>query len=835
MAPTIITAVYDIGRERIDGRSIQDYKNFIVNTLQAIHEPFVVYLDPKLGWKQELLKIRTSITVIEIPLTELHMYKYKDRVVSILQSPEFKHRISHPNDITNKLPEYSILQYNKLFFVEDAIQRNVYQSRQFVWMDAGFSRFFPNKTAVYTLKPMSENTFHVQAYFTKPLLESITYNNYIGTNYRIFQGGLWMASPAEFALAKAEIMRVWENEMMAKQRIDNEQIAMVYAYKQNPALFTVHLQMNSMTHLFNTMFQERVPPTTDKATVVTSYYRIPSKHSHTHYEEWIANFMLLTMNVIIYVDAESHNFLRSRYPESQKRKYKVREFKDFKTSKYNWEKEVAKNTKPHPGHNARLFQLWAEKFYFVEEAIDWNPYNTVCFVWMDIGCVRSADCIPRMTGFPDVSKINTQRVSFLQIEPWLPTDAEQAKTLTDAQFLKRNPLGGTLFAGGAQALRAFIPVYTEVLEEADRLGVFKGEDQYLYAFCALRRPDLVCLIKPPNTDYDTWFSLQIVWSAKPPLRIILVGPGIMPIPPTGWGACEILIWDMAKTLRKQGHDITILNTKDMAAVTSDIMDRKPDFVHIQYDDYAYIAGFIAPYTKGVAITSHYGYLDQKQRWGGYMDTFRLAIGHTEPNIYHFALSESIKNVYLEHGVNPARVYVVPNGADDTLFRYTSSPKYPERSIVVGKMEVRKGQYKLMNVENVWFAGNRGDGSFDYRHPRWLNEWSKPVLYDSLTDYGNLILLSDGEADPLVVKEAFTAGLGVVVSGWASANLDTTKPFITVIPNNRLNDISYIAEQIAENRRIATTMRDTIREYSRQFAWPRLMEDYTKRIYSLMEK
>ena len=27
------------------------------------------------------------------------------------------------------------------------------------------------------------------------------------------------------------------------------------------------------------------------------------------------------------------------------------------------------------------------------------------------------------------------------------------------------------------------------------------------------------------------------------MKVAIVGPGIMPIPPTGWGAVEILIWD----------------------------------------------------------------------------------------------------------------------------------------------------------------------------------------------------------------------------------------------------------------------------------------------------
>ena len=36
------------------------------------------------------------------------------------------------------------------------------------------------------------------------------------------------------------------------------------------------------------------------------------------------------------------------------------------------------------------------------------------------------------------------------------------------------------------------------------------------------------------------------------MKICLVGPGIMPIPPTGWGAVESLMWDYNIILKEQG-------------------------------------------------------------------------------------------------------------------------------------------------------------------------------------------------------------------------------------------------------------------------------------------
>ena len=38
------------------------------------------------------------------------------------------------------------------------------------------------------------------------------------------------------------------------------------------------------------------------------------------------------------------------------------------------------------------------------------------------------------------------------------------------------------------------------------------------------------------------------------MKISIIGPGIMPIPPTGWGAVEILIWDQKLALEELGHE-----------------------------------------------------------------------------------------------------------------------------------------------------------------------------------------------------------------------------------------------------------------------------------------
>jgi hypothetical protein len=175
-----------------------------------------------------------------------------------------------------------------------------------------------------------------------------------------------------------------------------------------------------------------------------------------------------------------------------------------------------------------------------------------------------------------------------------------------------------------------------------------------------------------------------------------------------------------------------------------------------------------------------------------------------------------------------RIRVMRNGARDDLFLFTMEPVHGDRSIYLGKVELRKGQYKYQSIPSIDFVGNYHDSPFNRGSSAYKGEWSKDKLYEEMTEYGNLVLLSSGEADPLVVKEAMVAGLGVVVSECASANLDigVDRPWITVIPNGKLNDLDYIAARIEENRNAALAAREDIREYGlSKFGWSKILQEY----------
>jgi len=83
-----------------------------------------------------------------------------------------------------------------------------------------------------------------------------------------------------------------------------------------------------------------------------------------------------------------------------------------------------------------------------------------------------------------------------------------------------------------------------------------------------------------------------------------------------------------------------------------------------------------------------------------------------------------------------------------------------------------------------------------------------------------------------VKEALVAGLGVVVSEWAAANLDP-HPFLTVVEASKLDDTAYVAQKIKENREYSVKHRREIKEYSRKHTWTHRTTEYANLVRSIV--
>ena len=206
------------------------------------------------------------------------------------------------------------------------------------------------------------------------------------------------------------------------------------------------------------------------------------------------------------------------------------------------------------------------------------------------------------------------------------------------------------------------------------------------------------------------------------MKISIIGPGLMPIPPKGWGAVESLIWDMANALKDLGQEVQIINTTDPNKVLASIKEFDPDFVHINYDDFIVLYPHI---DKPKAMTSHFGYLERPDMMNGYVNIFNK-FQEMKPNV--FCLSEGIKNIYKVFSNFPEeKLFVTPNGVNVDAFNFKEEPAHPHRSMYLAKVDYRKRQHLFQNIDSLWFAGNIVDERYDTKN-NYLGEWSKEQLY-----------------------------------------------------------------------------------------------------------
>lgn len=324
------------------------------------------------------------------------------------------------------------------------------------------------------------------------------------------------------------------------------------------------------------------------------------------------------------------------------------------------------------------------------------------------------------------------------------------------------------------------------------------------------------------------------------LKFCLVGPGIMPIPPSGWGALERQIWDRACVLGEMGHEGVIVNTPNVDEIIKECLSEKFDAIHIHYDVfYSVIDEIYDKVDCPILFSSHYPYIDQvnMHRRDGYDRIFNYMMENSH-KFYNFAVSPKDYYYFLKMGFPQERIFWLMEGTNSSTFRYSEDCKNPDKSIYLGKIEERKKQYKYQSIPNIDFVGKYVPGtSFDPNLPNYKGEWDREQLCNDLTSYANMVLLSDGEnGTSLAIKEALVNGLGVVVSQHSMSEIEIGLEFVEVIPEHKLDDIDYVAERIEHNRKVSCSMREQIREYGmKTFALERLIVEYLNNVRRIKNK
>jgi hypothetical protein len=281
----------------------------------------------------------------------------------------------------------------------------------------------------------------------------------------------------------------------------------------------------------------------------------------------------------------------------------------------------------------------------------------------------------------------------------------------------------------------------------------------------------------------------------------------MRIPPHGsWGTIEAAIWELKYLAEAAGHEFYIVNTKDRAAIVAGVNRIAPDVVHLHCEFHFHLASYLR--AKVRIIGSQWPRLYEPENEA---EAMRFFAG----DAYVCCVSERIRRRCLEMGIAESRLLFAPTGACSDLIDFRSEADFPDRAICLAPVNPAQRQHYLKHIPWVEFAGPirpKKDPAFE-RHPTYLGDWTRAKVRSDLSNYAGLVLLTKEGTAPLAIYEALMAGLGVVISEAAVVNLDSLKPFVTVMPEHRISDRDFVTAIIKANLEVSRSMRREIRRYA----------------------
>jgi len=244
---TVVTSLINIGREQVDGRKFSDYTEWFLRTL-LVPAPMIVYCEPEL--MDMVKRVRQSgpwpTKIVPQNLYTMPLAWSVPIVETIQGNSAWKATRPHPNDLTNRCPGYPAVTHSKMAWMLNAIEENPFKTDMFFWIDAGLSRFWkgfdprqaePHIRTVRDLRKSRKIYAQVGGFknhvFERMMGQPYTADEVVGTNECMMMAGFFGGHAEPMKKFCESILYFYVNEMIQKNRIDNEQSSMIIECQKN--------------------------------------------------------------------------------------------------------------------------------------------------------------------------------------------------------------------------------------------------------------------------------------------------------------------------------------------------------------------------------------------------------------------------------------------------------------------------------------------------------------------------------------------------------------------------------------------------------------------------
>jgi hypothetical protein len=237
--PTIITMFYNI--RKIENSNYNKNQNFYYNLsskfILLLPYPLVIFIEPN---NTELEDFILTIRKDKLDLTYIYKFNLEDTYYFqyINQINENKNHFTiHNINLEKDTTLYLILNHNKFFFIEKAIELNFFNSSHFAYIDFGINHVAKNLDEIHNWFLYIPNK--IKQLCINPFIENINPKEYFQYIYHNNAGGLFTGSK-ENLLKYSELFKNKWLEIINDKWFQFDEVIMSMVIRDNYDMFDLY-------------------------------------------------------------------------------------------------------------------------------------------------------------------------------------------------------------------------------------------------------------------------------------------------------------------------------------------------------------------------------------------------------------------------------------------------------------------------------------------------------------------------------------------------------------------------------------------------------------------
>ena len=237
--PTIVTLYYNIRKIENNNYNKNNnyYYNYASNFILLLPYPLIIFIEPN---NTELEDIILNIRKDKLDLTYIYKinleYTYYYQFIEIINENKNYFNINNIN-LDKDTPLYLILNHNKFFFIEKAIELNFFNSSHFIYIDFAINHIAKNLNEIHNW--ILSVPDKIKQLCINPFIENINYKEYFQFIHHNNAGGLFSGSK-EYLLKYSELFKNKWLEVLNDKWYQFDEAIMTLVIRENYNLFDLY-------------------------------------------------------------------------------------------------------------------------------------------------------------------------------------------------------------------------------------------------------------------------------------------------------------------------------------------------------------------------------------------------------------------------------------------------------------------------------------------------------------------------------------------------------------------------------------------------------------------